>query len=130
MRVLYVDDDIDDLIMLEEAMREVDNTVSCITAQSGREALNLLVSSGLIPEIIILDINMPDMTGWDCVVEVKKHARLSKTLLVILTTAVSHTDKEHAALLGVPYLFKKPNTVSELMSIVRTVLEQGRKLAL
>ncbi len=67
--ILIVDDDKE---MFIEAVAEIDNSVDCITASNGYEALQILEETTTFPDLIFLDLNMPRMGGKQCLEALKK----------------------------------------------------------
>ena len=77
MRVLLVDDDEDDQALFFEAVKQYDETIDCIGAKNGQEALDYLRNeANLVPDFIFLDLRMPGLSGQRCLEEIKKEPRL------------------------------------------------------
>jgi CheY-like chemotaxis protein len=73
--VFLIDDDRDDREIFMEALAEIDNSAICYTAENGLDALNKLNENLVIPQFIFLDLNMPRMSGRECLVELKNRYR-------------------------------------------------------
>jgi CheY-like chemotaxis protein len=86
------------------------------TANNGQDALTYLRSSTNLPRLILLDVAMPIMTGWDFLRAQQQDARLA-TIPVVLMTALSGFDHEEAAANVVAYL-KKPIDLDALEALV------------
>src|SRR5687767_14788886 len=95
MLVLAVDDDSDDLELFCDAVREIDPSVSLISARNGDEALNYLLNEAVtFPDYIFLDINMPRVDGRTCLSTIRQN-KLTKNISVIMySTSLSTFDKE------------------------------------
>ncbi|MDB5249795.1 MAG: response regulator [Segetibacter sp.] len=107
--VLYADDDIDDLQLVEEAFSQYSQNVELITVKDGIEALSYLVhllESGVTPCLIILDINMPRMDGKETLIAVRKMKGLEKTPAILFTTSSQTIDKEFARKYNAGFLTK------------------------
>ena len=87
-----------------------------VTANNGQDALTYLHASANLPGLILLDVAMPIMTGWDFLRAQQQDVRLA-TIPVVLMTALSHFDHEEAAANVVAYL-KKPIVLDALEALV------------
>ena len=94
--ILYVDDDLDDLQLLQDAIRKIDDQYTIEEAHDGVEAmakLEELKKSKKLPCLIILDINMPKMDGKQTLVAIQKDEDLASVPVVIFSTSSSVLDK-------------------------------------
>ncbi|KAA9349126.1 response regulator [Larkinella humicola] len=113
---LLVDDDPDDCDFFREAVREVDATSVCFTAENGEDAL-MKLRKGLkkLPDFIFLDLNMPRMDGKRCLAELKKDPKLKAIPVIIYTTSSAPEDMEETRLLGASYFLTKPSDYQKLL---------------
>lgn len=123
--ILLIDDDELTNYINEITVNETDCTENLVTAESGKEALHYLqtkVNQGHpSPDLILLDINMPAMDGWDFLAEYKKleDSFINKIIVVMLTTSLNPEDEEKANLFDEVKDYKnKPLTVELLDEIV------------
>jgi len=112
--VLVVDDDPDIRETISFLLESVGHEV--VTAANGEEAL-LCLREGLAPCMILLDLMMPIMSGWQFRDEQRRDPALSAIPVVILTGAGNAA--EHAATLGVTGYLEKPVPLDTLLSTVR-----------
>jgi len=120
MTLLCIDDDLEDSELLREAINVVDVTCTCIIASSGAEGLRIL--RGIVPDHIILDINMPRMDGRETLVRIRKTEAISRVPVHILSTTGSADEAASLKRIGATTFVTKPNTFEELCSFVRSVL--------
>lgn len=121
--ILLADDDLDDTELFSEAVYEVDPTVLFYSATNGSEVLLTLQTSKIKnPNIIFLDINMPNVNGWECLKALKEDQQLSNIPVIIYSTSSAQRDKQMAADLGALYFLTKPERFEELKSFLRYVL--------
>lgn len=113
--VLIVDDDVDILTGLGELLEDEGYQVTKVT--DGEAALNHL-RRGLRPCVILLDLMMPGMNGWDFRAEQMKEGDL-RDIPVVVITAANITEATLKAQLGDVSLLRKPPTQDELVSVVR-----------
>ena len=111
-KVLCVDDDADDQLIVTDTIQEIDATLEVVTALNGIEALEYLnqaKASDDLPCLIIMDINMPLMDGKQALVEIKKDPVLDSVPLVIFTTSSSQLDVAFCEQYGVEFITKPIN---------------------
>lgn len=117
-----VDDDEDDTSLFLEALAHVDSTVVCHTADDCNQALQLLGVVNKNPEIIFLDINMPGMSGWQCLMKLKEDARHKEIPVIMYSTSSHERDIDIAFDLGALCFFVKPNDFKTLRSILEVIV--------
>ena len=124
-KVLCVDDDEDDQMIVLDTIREIDEAIEVQTALNGKEALELLEklkNADDLPCLIIMDINMPLMDGKQTLVQIKKDSDLNGVPIVIFTTSSSQLDVAFFEQYGVSFITKPINlrdfhtTVQRLLS--------------
>jgi CheY-like chemotaxis protein len=125
MRVLIIDDDEDDRILLAEALCETGCSIDFFNAGDGAEALKFLrVKINPKPEIIFLDLNMPRVNGIQCLTELKMDKLLKDIPVIIFTTSKLPEDKEKTQRLGAAYFLTKPTSFDELCRILVELFEK------
>ena len=119
-KVLYVDDDPDDRMLLSDAFREASPDFETIEVGSGAEALKYLQerSSSDLPCLVILDLNMPGMSGKEVLLEMRKSEKLRELPVVVFTTSSNPVDKKEFAALGID-MITKPASFAELTKMVK-----------
>ena len=111
--VLYADDDQDDLELLQESFAKYSNHVEVVTFTDGVTALSYLqrlVNSDVKPCLIILDINMPLLSGKDVLVRLKELDHLDSVPVVLFSTSSQPQDKLFAERHGAGFLTKPLET--------------------
>jgi CheY-like chemotaxis protein len=107
--VLYADDDIDDLQLVQDAFLNYTNNVEVITVTDGIKALKYLESLTQFdprPCLIILDINMPRLTGKEVLIELRNTEHFKDTPVVLFSTSSLPQDKEFARRLNAGFITK------------------------
>jgi CheY-like chemotaxis protein len=120
--VFLVDDDRDDREIFIEALAEIDDSVRCVTAENGEDAILKLHSDVFIPNFIFLDLNMPRMNGRECLIEIKNIERLQETPVIIYTTSSLQKEKDELVKLGATKFLTKPANFKELCHSLKRVL--------
>jgi CheY-like chemotaxis protein len=126
MRVLVVDDNWDIRLLIGIVLRRLE--AEMIPASSGPQALELL-RSGPLPDLVLLDIQMPVMDGWDTLTAIRADERAKDLPVVLCTVKASPADNLRGWTLGCDGYISKPFRIAELRQIVldvsrRTVTER------
>src|SRR5687768_14739513 len=125
MTLLCIDDDQDDAELLREAVELVDVNCTCITALSGAEGLRIL--RGIVPDHIILDINMPRMDGRETLLKIRKTDATCRVPVHILSTTASAPEIAALKKIGATSFLTKPNSFDGLCDFVRSLLRTDGK---
>src|SRR4051794_29147937 len=121
LNFLLVDDDLDDLSLFEQVLKEVDASVGLTTAKDGLEATEILLSKDLRFDLVLLDLNMPRMNGKECLRFIKNNAAISDLPVIIYTTSSLSKDIEDCMVSGASCFITKPSGIPELKKIVSTI---------
>ena len=123
--ILIIDDDDDDRALFSEALREIDRSIKCLSANGGREGLLLLNNSGIAaPDLIFLDLNMPLINGRQCLEEIKKHIALVHIPVVIYSTTKRIEDVNETKRLGADHFLTKPILFNDICNSIKALLEE------
>jgi CheY-like chemotaxis protein len=123
MTILLVDDDADDRKLFFEVTKEVDDTITCVPASSGEEALRYLrEETHPLPDYIFLDLRMPGLSGEECLLEIKKEERLASIPVIVYTTSRDVRESVRLKQLGAAHFMSKPVSPSEVYYMVSFVL--------
>ena len=126
VEILMVDDNPGDIDLAREALEEgkVSNTLHI--ARDGVEALAFLRKQGQYadaprPDLILLDLNMPRMSGQETLAEIKKDASLMRIPVVILTTSQAERDITESYNLHANCYIIKPVDFGQFMRVVQAI---------
>ena len=120
--ILYVEDDLDDLFMVEQAFEKYNSDIDVVHAKDGFEALKFLneyQQNHPLPCLIILDINMPGMDGRETLIRIKQSERFKEIPVVLFTTSSSERDMAFARKWGAEFI-TKPLVYSELEDLAKS----------
>lgn len=112
--ILIVDDDAQICSMLKTMLELSDYPF--LTARNGKEALSLFLSRK--PEIVLLDLGLPDMDGVDIIQKIRE---FSDTPILVLSARTEDTDKIEALDAGADDYLSKPFSVDELCARLRVI---------
>ena len=116
---------IEDELALRESIRliiEVNN-FTALTAANGTEGLNLLQNRGEELDLILCDINMPDISGYDILREVKAHPTLYKVPFIFLTAFADKTEVRKGMDMGADDYLTKPFAIKDLINTINSRIE-------
>lgn len=120
MYKILVADDEKALRMLVKGTLEIGN-YNIIEAENGVDVLYMAATEK--PDLIILDVMMPGMTGYEVCEEIKSKDEFKDTKILILTAKGQQTDKEKAEKVMADYYLSKPFSPAKLLSVVEEILE-------
>ena len=124
--IFLVDDDADDRFLFQEAMREIAPEVK-LSLADGCDMLNQLSKTESHPDMILLDLNMPGLNGFECLDEIKKHPYADIPVLIYSTSANPEQVKKTYNK-GATLYMQKPSSfegIKKLMNKLMTIdLEQ------
>ncbi|QNF34517.1 response regulator [Adhaeribacter swui] len=127
--VLLIDDNETTSFINRLLIERLNITDQLLSVQDGRAALSLLqdrLNNGeALPDLILLDIKMPGMDGFEFYSTFKQQPEYASCFTVMLTTSQNARDLEQAKALGIPYFLTKPLTPQKLNDIIN--LHTSRK---
>lgn len=122
--ILVVDDDPDVIDIIAISLK--DKGFNLEGANNGIEALEKLKKFS--PDLIIVDINMPKMNGYELIKHLKKDAKFNTIPVVVVTgTYISEQDKQHGLTLGATKYLTKPFTIDSLVKEIEEIVCRGQK---
>ena len=124
-RILVVDDQQEILDLTETVLSGGGYSIS--TASSGDEALGQLAREPF--DLVLLDINMPDMDGWETLRLLRADEQLADLAVVMFSVKGEVSDKVHSLQEGASGYITKPFVVDELVARVKRVLEARQRPA-
>ncbi|RKN48570.1 response regulator [Micromonospora endolithica] len=128
VRILVVDDDPGDVLMIEEALADSDVEKVIDVVSDGQEAMEFLRREGRHtearrPDVILLDLNMPRMDGRQVLGEVKSDDDLRTIPIVVLTTSNADNDILGSYTLQANAYVTKPIDLDDFNDVVRRIDE-------
>jgi DNA-binding response OmpR family regulator len=117
-KILVADDDLEILRLVEAALKPIGATV--ITACDGEEALERLLTEK--PTLVILDVIMPGLTGWEVAKYIRAHPEYHQVRILMLTGIGENTNQATSPIMGADDFVNKPFTFEDLASRVRKLL--------
>lgn len=122
VHILHVDDSAADLELVADAFATIAADVSLSAALNGDEALTRLIEqSGTLPDLILLDLNLPLKSGRDVLRSLKSSPATRSVPVLVLTTSSAETDIRDAYELGASAFLTKPAGIQELRKLVSAI---------
>lgn len=122
--ILWADDDPDDLHIVHEVLETIEHDHRIVEVPDGCAAINHLTDlsdDGHYPCLIILDNNMPVMSGLDALVLIRKERKFDAIPVVLFSTTAGKHDQDFCARYGAK-IYTKPNTFEEYRTVVSELL--------
>ena len=123
LNILLVDDDEVDVMTVKRAFSRANIANKLYVATDGIEALNLLRSEAVPPvrRLVLLDLNMPRMSGIEVLREIRADPALHALTVVVLTTSNEDRDRVEAYQLNVAGYLLKPVTFHAFAEVMSTL---------
>lgn len=123
LHLLHVDDNETDHLFLSRAVENSGLPVQLETANSGQQALKILEDFEFVPDMILLDIRMPMMSGFEVLQKMKGREELRNLSIVMFSTSGDSKDRSEARALGAHAYCVKPGTLEELGKLVEKLYQ-------
>jgi CheY-like chemotaxis protein len=130
LNILLVEDDQDDVELMQDALRDNEIQFSMEIVRQGDKVLPFLKTCKNLPNVILLDLNLPKMHGREVLSRVKLTEEFRHIPIVILTTSSSQTEREFCLSAGAVHFLTKPSTVEGFNKTIDTIMKlalQGQK---
>lgn len=118
-KILLVDDDLRNIYALTTALEAY--RIRVVFAENGQEGLQLLHEQSDI-DLVLMDIMMPKMDGYEAIREIRKTARFQDLPIIALTAKAMKIDREKCLEAGASDYISKPILMDQLMSLIRVWL--------
>ena len=122
--IFLADDDEDDCILFEDALREVCSQTELTTANDGDELITLMKTNvPPPPDVIFLDLNMPRRNGFECLELIRKTKQWKDIPVVIFSTTGQEEMIKKVYEQGANYFIRKPGSFLKLKQAIRQILD-------
>lgn len=124
--ILYVDDNEDDIFMAQRALKKSRLQNEFIYLHDGQECIDYLLNEGEyknadtpLPVVLLLDINMPKVSGLDVLKKLRSEERTKLLPVVMLTTSDTNNDIEKSYALGANSYIVKPVDTQQFFNAIQ-----------
>jgi len=126
--ILLIEDDPADQLLVKRALEESKISHDLYIVEDGEEALDFLLKRNkyeknnvLLPELILLDINLPIIDGKEVLREIRKNALLKHIIVIALSTSCHEEEILQTYQIGVNSYIKKPDTLEGYINIIKGI---------
>lgn len=123
IKIVLIEDDADDVELLQESLdtHKIDYTLTVI--KDGSAAVQFCETASFLPDIIIMDFNLPRVHGRDVINKIRCNKIFAQVPILILSTSSSKEDITYAYEVGADRYLVKPATIEAINETVRTIVE-------
>ena len=121
MRLLVVEDNATDVMLLQEALRAAGHAHVPEIARDGEEAMRHLRGPAMLPDLVLLDLNLPRKNGREVLAEVKADPDLRSIPVIVLTSSAAHPDIDFAYSHHANAYVRKPLGLERLTEFARSL---------
>jgi CheY-like chemotaxis protein len=122
-RILYVEDNPQNMRLVRKILMSAGYEV----LEAGDGLTGVALAARECPDLILMDINLPDINGLEATARLKASPQLAWIPVIALTANAMHGDREHCIAAGCDGYLAKPVMKSELLSTVATYLSQSQQ---
>ncbi|KYK22945.1 chemotaxis protein CheY [Thermoplasmatales archaeon SG8-52-4] len=124
-KIMIVDDDPSINYTIKKGIEGLDSNYKIITVESGKKCLDFL-EKNQIPDLIILDIMMPELSGWETFQKIREKLTSDKLPIIFLTARKDQVAEKAGGFLGEDYI-EKPIKIEELLERIERVLDRTQQ---
>ena len=117
-RILLVEDNPDDEHLTLRALKQVPALLEVSVARDGQEALDHLANGRLLPDLVLLDLKLPKISGLDVLSKTRQEARTADLLIVVLTSSDEPSDIRASYRHHANSYIRKPVAFDEFATLV------------
>ena len=131
LRVLLIEDNPGDADLIKETLEETGLRLAIAVAVDGAQAMYRLFRTTAVtsPDLILLDLNLPRMDGRKVLTEIKRHEKLKRIPVVVLTSSDAEQDVVNCYELNASCYVTKPVGLEAFQAVVRSIADFWLKLA-
>ncbi len=115
--ILVVDDDVRNLFALTTVFERYN--INTITAESGKEAIEMINNDELKVEMVLMDIMMPEMDGYETIQKIRREHKNSTLPIIAVTAKAMKGDRQKCIEAGASDYITKPLKIDQLLSLMR-----------
>ena len=128
MKIHIIDDNYGEKFLLEKTFQNYDHSIELLFSRDGQEALSLLESIDSLPDLILLDLKMPRLSGIEFLQRLRKQEKIASIPVFIYSFSSELSDKQESFQLQVKQFYKKPTGLNELKAFIPKLLSDFNEL--
>ena len=123
LNLLLIENDAIEVMKFNRALKSLELNHRIIEANNAEEAVDILKTKEIMPDIIILDLNMPKLNGIEFLTFLKADDALKCIPAIILTTSNNHTDVKECYKIGITGYITKPLKYYDYIDRIKKALD-------
>jgi signal transduction histidine kinase len=124
IEIYFADDNEDNRKILHEILLHFNVTIQLRSFENGKQLFDALKSTEKLPNLIITDIDMPVMNGFELIAAIKKHKELKQLKVIATTSSLLLNEREEVLALGFNALLQNPVPPNELIETIYALLRK------
>jgi chemotaxis family two-component system response regulator Rcp1 len=122
LRILLIEDNPGDVLLIQQALQEHHIDHELHLARDGAEGLAYVAEMGKAgrfpcPNVMLLDLNLPKVSGSEVLTEFRRHPECRNTPVVVISSSDAQRDRLRTSELGIASYFKKPSDFDAFMEL-------------
>lgn len=115
--ILYVDDDVNSIILFKEQLKAIDPNINILSDKTGKDGINTFKEHQNEIDLVIADIQLPNITGYDLLLLIKRIS--PKTHVIMVTASCGNRDYDYVIKqLGASEYLTKPISLNTLTKMI------------
>jgi CheY-like chemotaxis protein len=130
--IIFADDDADDLELITGYFKQYEPSVSVLEFRNGKEVIGFLEEFALsrgLPQLLVLDMNMPKMNGKDTVLAIRRHPALKSLPVLIYSTSTGKEEEAFCKQHAVTWV-NKPSNIEQVKYVAQVVADFCKQVPL
>lgn len=120
--ILLIEDDIDDVDLLKEALNDNKVPYQMEVIMEGDKVHNYLKAVETLPELIVMDLNLPKVSGKEILLELKSSFTFTEIPIIVLTTSSAKEDIDYCNSMGIRKYITKPATIDGWNAAIHSII--------
>lgn len=117
--MLFADDDAEDRTIVSDVCEELGFSESVAIVNDGEEVLSFLDGLDNLPNLIVLDVNMPRLDGKQTLQRLKQSSRYAHIRVIMFSTSANPLDMRQCMLIGASHYYTKPRSYDKYVELMR-----------
>jgi CheY-like chemotaxis protein len=128
--IVLADDDLDDQELMRKGLKDCRVKIEISAVYNGLQLMDFLLKKGTykniagLPDLVLLDLNMPLMDGFEVLKEIRKYEFLKQIPIYVITTSRSKENKELALSLGATGFYSKGTSSNDIRRIMSEICQE------
>ena len=125
LNILLIEDNQNDILLIRIALEKSGIKANLNTVTNGEDAVNylneIIGKKETLPDLILLDINLPKITGLEVLKKIKVNKSTRSIPVVIFTSSDSSSDMNYCYQNGAGFYIKKPNNINSFKEVMKYI---------